>query len=101
MIRRSSGSWTGGGGIEVAAGAYSSIVSAELVGLSCGARGVVLRTTVKLNAVSPPNSLSDKVYESGPRRRKTISPERQEIVIESLSLTLGLPSARLNANAVK
>ena len=52
MIRRSLGSWTGGGGIEVAAGAYSSIVSAELVGLSCGARGVVLRTTVKLNAVS-------------------------------------------------
>ena len=83
------------------AGAYSSMVSAELVGLSCGARGVVLRTTVKLKADSPPNSLRDNVYESGPIRRNLISPARHEMVIESSSLTLGLPSARLNANAVK
>ena len=82
-------------------GAYSSIVSAELVGLSWGARGVVLKTTVKLKAVSPPNSLSDKVYESGPIRRNLISPAWHEMVIESSSLTLGLPSARLNTNAVK
>ena len=75
--------------------------SAELVGLSWGARGVVLRTTVKLNADSPPSSLSDKVYESGPTRQNLILPARHEMVIESSSLTLGLPSARLNANAVK
>ena len=101
MIRRSLGVWTGSGGIEVAAGAYSSMDSAELVGLSWGARGVVLRTTVKLNADSPPTSLRDKVYESGPTRQNLISPAWHEMVIESLSLTLGLPSARLNANAVK
>ena len=75
--------------------------SAELVGLSWGSRGVVLRTTVKLKAVSPPTSLRDKVYESGPTRRNLISPDWHEMVIESSSLTLGLPSARLNANAVK
>ena len=82
-------------------GAYSSIVSAELVGLSWGARGVVLRTTVKLKADSPPTNLRDRVYESGPIRRNLISPARHEMVIESSSLTLGLPSARLNAKVVK
>ena len=82
-------------------GTYSSMDSAALVGLSWGSRGVVLRTMVKLKAVSPPMSLRDKEYESGPMCRNLISPARHEMVIESLSLTLGLPSARLNAKAVK
>ena len=101
MIRRSLGVWTRSGGIEVAEGAYSSMDSAKLVGLSWGSRGVVLRTMVKLKACSPPFSLRDKVYESGPIHRNLISPARHEMVIESSSLTLGLPSARLNANAIK
>ena len=82
-------------------GAYSSMDFAELVGLSWGSRGIVLRTTVKLKACSPPTSLRDKVYESGPIRRNLISPAQHEMVIESSSLTAGLSSARLNANAVK
>ena len=100
-VRRSLGVWTAGGGIEVAEGAYSSMDSAALVGLSWGSRGVVLRTTVKLKADSPPISLRDKVYESGPILQNPISPARHEMVIESSSLVVGLPSARLNANAVK